>query len=140
MRRRPRRRPPARCLGPSRLLASILVCARGKRLPYLGGVRPPRQSSFSSSTCTDLQGFDRALRDSPVAADEAADKETLEQAIRAAVADIATHAVAFTPTIVSLLETKLVGDRIYLLVLLADAAGEAEIFEIESTQPGLQPR
>src|SRR2546425_9365648 len=68
MRRRPRRRPPARCLGPSRLLASILVCARGKRLPYLGGVRPPRQSSFSSSTCTDLQGFDRALRDSPGAA------------------------------------------------------------------------
>src|SRR3989442_12153248 len=68
MRRRPRRRPPARCLGPSRLLASILVCARGKRLPYLGGVRPPRQSSFSSSTCTDLQGVDRALRDSPGAA------------------------------------------------------------------------
>src|SRR2546426_9024052 len=31
-----------------------------------------------------------------VPADEAADKETLEQAIRAAVADIATHAVAFT--------------------------------------------
>ena len=75
-----------------------------------------------------------------VPADEAADKETLEQAIRAAVADIATHAVAFTPTIVSLLETRLVGDRIYLLVLLADAAGEAEIFEIASTQPGLQPR
>src|SRR5437879_9620886 len=75
-----------------------------------------------------------------VPADEAADKETLEQAIRAAVADIATHAVAFTPTIVSLLETKLVGDRIYLLVLLADAAGEDEIFEIESRQPGLQPR
>src|SRR5881296_1415645 len=70
-----------------------------------------------------------------VPADEAADKETLEQAIRAAVADIATHAVAFTPTIVSLLETRLVGDRIYLLVLLADAAGEAEIFEIASTQP-----
>ena len=75
-----------------------------------------------------------------VPADEAADKETLEQTIRAAVDDIATHAVAFTPTIVSLLETRLVGDRIYLLVLLADAAGEAEIFEIASTQPGLQPR
>ena len=75
-----------------------------------------------------------------VPADEAADKETLEHTIRAAVDDIATHAVAFTPTIVSLLETRLVGDRIYLLVLLADAAGEAEIFEIASTQPGLQPR
>ncbi|OLB79325.1 MAG: hypothetical protein AUH96_01555 [Nitrospirae bacterium 13_2_20CM_2_61_4] len=62
-----------------------------------------------------------------VPADEAADKETLAQA-------------AFTPTMVSLLEAKLVGDRIYLLVLLADAAGEAEILKIESTQPGLHPR
>ena len=62
-----------------------------------------------------------------VPADEAADKETLAQA-------------AFTPTMVSLLEAKLVGDRIYLLVLLADAAREAEILKIESTQPGLHPR
>jgi len=62
-----------------------------------------------------------------VPADEAADKETLAQ-------------TAFTPTMVSLLEAKLVGDRIYLLVLLADAAGEAEILKIESTQPGLHPR
>jgi len=75
-----------------------------------------------------------------VAADDGTDRETLEQAIRAAVDDIATHAVAFTPTMVSLLETKLVGDRIYLFVLLADAAGEAEILKIESTQPGLHPR
>src|SRR5947207_199895 len=69
-----------------------------------------------------------------VPADEAADKETLEQTIRAAVDDIATHAVAFTPTIVSLLETRLVGDRIYLLVLLADAAGDAELIGVHFQQ------
>jgi hypothetical protein len=35
------------------------------------------------------------------------DKPALEKAIRAAVDDIATHAVAFTPTVVSLREAKL---------------------------------
>ena len=77
-----------------------------------------------------------------ISATEGADKATLEKAIRAAVDDIATHAVAFTPTMVSLREAKLVGDRIYLFVLLADAAGEAEIelLKAETTRPGLDPR
>jgi len=81
-----------------------------------------------------------ALTSIPV--DEAADKETLEQAIRAAVDDIATHAVAFRPTMVAVREAKLVGDRIYLFILLADAAGEAEIevLKAASTQPGPNPR
>ena len=81
-----------------------------------------------------------ALTSIPVA--EAADKETLEQAIRAAVDDIATHAVAFRPTMVAVREAKLVGDRIYLFILLADSAGEAEIevLKAASTQPGPNPR
>jgi len=81
-----------------------------------------------------------ALTSIPV--DEAADKETLVQAIRAAVDDIATHAVAFRPTMVAVREAKLVGDRIYLFILLADSAGEAEIevLKAASTQPGPNPR
>jgi hypothetical protein len=81
-----------------------------------------------------------ALTSIPV--DEAADKETLVQAIRAAGDDIATHAVAFRPTMVAVREAKLVGDRIYLFILLADAAGEAEIevLKAASTQPGPNPR
>jgi len=73
-----------------------------------------------------------------IPADEAADKEALAQAIRAAVNDIGTHAVAFTPTMVSLRQAKLVGDRIYLFILLADSAGEAEIevLQAASTPPG----
>jgi len=62
-----------------------------------------------------------------ISTDHAGDKATLEKAILAAVDDLATHAVAFTPTVVSLREAKVVGDRIYLFVLLADAAGEAEM-------------
>ena len=42
-----------------------------------------------------------------IPADQAADKETLSRAVRAAVDDLATHAVAFTPTMVSLREAKL---------------------------------
>jgi hypothetical protein len=46
------------------------------------------------------------------------------KAIRAAVDDIATRAVAFTPTMVSLRAAKLAGGRIYLLVMFADRGGE----------------
>ena len=70
-----------------------------------------------------------------IPADRATDKPALERAIRAAVDDIATHAVAFTPTVVSLREAKLVGDRIYLFVLIADAAGEAEIEVLKAASP-----
>ena len=77
-----------------------------------------------------------------ISADEATDKPALEKAIRAAVDDVATHAVAFTPTVVSLREAKLVGDRIYLFVLIADAAGEAEIEGLKavSARPSPGPR
>jgi hypothetical protein len=77
-----------------------------------------------------------------IPAGEAGDKATLEKAIQAAVNDIATHAVAFTPTVVSLREAELVGDRIYLFVLIADAAGEAEIEVLKavSARPSLDRR
>jgi hypothetical protein len=67
---------------------------------------------------------------------------SLDQAIRAAIDDIATHAVAFTPTMVSRQEAKLVGDRIYLLLLLADATAEAEMkgLKMPSTQSRLSSR
>jgi len=71
-----------------------------------------------------------------IRADDAADDATLKKAIRAAVDDVTTHAVAFTPTVVSLIEAKLVGDRIYLLVLLADQAGEKEL---EVLNAGTEP-
>ena len=69
-----------------------------------------------------------------ISTDQGGDKATLEKAILAAVDDLATHVVAFTPTVVSLREAKVVGDRIYLFVLLADAAGEAEM-EVLKTDP-----
>jgi 6-phosphogluconolactonase (cycloisomerase 2 family) len=40
---------------------------------------------------------------------------------------VATHAVAFTPTVVALLDARLIGDRIFLFVLLADRDGEQAV-------------
>ena len=77
-----------------------------------------------------------------VPADEATDRDSLERAIRAAVDDVAARAVAFTPTLVAVRDAKLVGDRIYVFVLFADAAGEAEIevLRATSTEPSRDPR
>ncbi len=74
-----------------------------------------------------------------ISVDAAVDTATLEKAIQAAVADVATHAVAFTPTMVSVRKAKLVGDRLYLFVLLADAAGEAEIEVLKADTAGPRP-
>jgi hypothetical protein len=43
---------------------------------------------------------------------------------------------------VSVREAKVIGDRIYLVVLLADAAGEAEIevLKADTTRPALDQR
>jgi hypothetical protein len=77
-----------------------------------------------------------------IPADAASDRPTLEKAIEAAVEEITTHAVAFAPTMVSIRDVKLVGDRIYLFVLLADAAGEAEleVMRAHTAPSGFEPR
>jgi hypothetical protein len=62
-----------------------------------------------------------------ISAAEGEDRTRLDGAIQAAIDDVATHAVAFTPTVVALLDAKLIGDRIFLFVLLADREGEQAI-------------
>jgi hypothetical protein len=62
-----------------------------------------------------------------ISAAEGEDRTRLDGAIQAAVDDVAAHAVAFTPTVVALLDAKLIGDRIFLFVLLADREGERAI-------------
>ena len=52
------------------------------------------------------------------------DRTRLEAAIQAAIDDVAAHAVAFTPTVVALVDARVIGDRIFLFVLLADREGE----------------
>ena len=60
--------------------------------------------------------------------DEGDDRIRLENAIQAAMDDdVAAHAVAFTPTVVALLDARLIGDRTVLFVLLADREGERAV-------------
>jgi hypothetical protein len=52
------------------------------------------------------------------------DDAQLADAVYAAIRDVVKQAIAFTPSLVQLQSARLVGDRIYLLLLIADAEGE----------------
>lgn len=54
-------------------------------------------------------------------------RRRLDGTIQAALDYVAAHAAALTPTVVSLLDAKLIGDRIFLFVLLADREAERTI-------------
>jgi hypothetical protein len=47
----------------------------------------------------------------------------LEVAIWAAIRDVLEHAVAFTPTVVTIEDARIVGDRLHLLIFLSDEGG-----------------
>ena len=62
-----------------------------------------------------------------ISPDEGDDRMRLENAIQAAMDDVAANAVAFTPTVVAPPDARLIGDRIFLFVLLADREGERAV-------------
>jgi len=47
-----------------------------------------------------------------------------------------TNAIAFPPTVVTLQNARVVGDRMYLLLLIADADGEKTLETISAGGPG----
>ena len=49
----------------------------------------------------------------------------LEEAIWAAIRDVLEHVVAFTPTVVTIEDARIVGDRLHLLIFLSDEGGES---------------
>jgi hypothetical protein len=51
----------------------------------------------------------------------------LDDAVQAAIRDVLEHAIAFTPTVVRIEDARIIGQRLYLVLLLADADGEATI-------------
>jgi hypothetical protein len=69
------------------------------------------------------------------------DEAELKTAVSSAVDDVLAHAIGFTPTVVTLEGVRVVGDRIHLLLIVADADGEKSIEgltpdEEHSTDPG----
>ena len=58
-----------------------------------------------------------------VALDDTEDRYEIQSAIRGAVDDVLRDAIAFTPTLVVLTHAAIVGDRLYVRLLLADQDG-----------------
>jgi hypothetical protein len=49
----------------------------------------------------------------------------LEAVVWAAIRDVLEHAVAFTPTVVTIEDARIVGDRLHLLIFLSDEGSES---------------
>ena len=70
-----------------------------------------------------------------VPATSLADDAQFKTAVASAVEDVLAHAIRFTPTVVTLEAARVVGDRIYLLMTIADADGEATIDGLSTDEP-----
>ncbi len=66
-----------------------------------------------------------------------ADKDQLRDAVESAIVDVLTNAIAFFPTVVTIQNARVVADRIYILLLIADADGEKtlEVISAERSAP-----
>ena len=63
------------------------------------------------------------------------DDAQLKTAVASAVDDVLAHAIGFTPTVVSLQAIRVVGDKIYLLMMVADAEGESSMDGLTTDEP-----
>ena len=73
-----------------------------------------------------------------VALDDAEDRHEIQSAIRGAIDDVLRDAIAFTPTLVVLTHAAIVGDRLYVRLLLADQDGE-KTYEALLDSPDFEP-
>jgi hypothetical protein len=64
------------------------------------------------------------------------DKPELEKALKAAVNDVLRDFIAFTPTMVALTDAQVIGQRLYVRVLIADADGEQTLAELTKGPDG----
>jgi len=55
---------------------------------------------------------------------DVADKAQLRRAVESAVDDVLKNAVTFSPTVVQVQNARVVGNRMYILLLIADTDGE----------------
>jgi hypothetical protein len=55
------------------------------------------------------------------------DTSQLGDVVESAVRDVLAHAIAFTPTVVRIEDARIIGERLYLVLLIADAEGESII-------------
>jgi hypothetical protein len=65
---------------------------------------------------------------------EASDPDRVQGAVKSAVEQVLDKAIAFTPTAVTLTSARVIGERVYLRLLIVDAEGEAALRELADTQ------
>ncbi len=58
------------------------------------------------------------------------DKAQLEQALQSAVDEVLSDVIAFTPSLVTLTDAEVVGERLYVRLLIADEAGERMLHDL----------
>jgi hypothetical protein len=74
------------------------------------------------------------------AATSAEDTSQLDSVVQSAIRNVLDHAIAFTPTVVRIEDARIIGERIYLVLLIADAEGEATIERLVTDEaPGSEP-
>jgi hypothetical protein len=61
------------------------------------------------------------------AATSAGDTSELGNVVQSAIRDVLQHAIAFIPSVVRIEDARIIGKHLYLVLLIADADGEATI-------------
>ncbi len=74
-----------------------------------------------------------------VALADADDQRQLKTALQAAVDNVLNDAISFTPTVIVLTHAVLVGDRLYVRLLLADQNGERSFNDLKPDEQRPQP-
>ena len=64
------------------------------------------------------------------------DTSQLGEAVASAVSDVLRHVIVFTPTFVRIEDAVIIGTQLYLVVLLADADGEALLHTAQTSPSG----
>ena len=70
---------------------------------------------------------------------KAADDADLKTALESAIDDAVRHAIGFAPTLVTLRNARLVGDRIYIVLLIVDHDGEELMKRLVTDEPTASP-
>lgn len=65
----------------------------------------------------------------------ARDDAQLGQAVASAIDDVLRGAIGFVPTVVTVQKARVVGDRIYILLLIADQDGEETMKRLSAEDP-----
>jgi hypothetical protein len=74
-----------------------------------------------------------------VSVSDASDQGQLRAAVQSAVDDVLSGAIAFAPTLVVLTRAVVVGERLYVRLLIADAEGEQAVKDFADGDTGPEP-